>query len=68
MVLGGHAPRADVAPTIANSRLNDFTNLALFDPIAGKRYTQTATGDIPTFPRAGLCSASFQNKQGGQEM
>ena len=68
MVMGGHAPRADVAPTIGNSRLNDFGTLTFFDPVTLKTYTQTATGDLPVFPRAGFCAAGFQNKQGGHEM
>lgn len=68
MVMGGHAPRADVAPTIGNSRLNDFAALSFFDPVTLKIYTQTATGDLPVFPRAGFCTAGFQNKQGGHEM
>lgn len=68
MVMGGHAPRADVSPTIENSRLNDFETLTFFDPVTFKKHTQTATGDIPVFPRAGFCTSSFQNKQGGHEM
>ncbi|KAK1826385.1 hypothetical protein QBC39DRAFT_364592 [Podospora conica] len=68
IVMGGHAPRADLPPTIGNSRLNEFDTLTFFDPVTRQTYSQTATGDIPPFPRAGFCTAEFQNKQGGHEI
>jgi hypothetical protein len=46
----------------------DWKNLVFFDPETKKKYTQTATGDIPSSPRTQFCTTGFENPDGGYEM